>query len=63
MFWLLVAVASTAVVVHGCRALPSLPRDLHGRHPCMDCMVRNPEGVDCRVNGGSLASSPRCLGN
>ena len=22
-----------------------------------------PEGVDCRVNRGSLASSPRCLGN
>ena len=33
------------------------------RHPRINCKVRNPEGVGCRVSGGSLASLPRCLGN
>ena len=57
VFWLSAAAAAR------CSALPSLPRDLRRRHPGIDCTVRNPEGVDCRVNGVSQAPSPRCLGN
>ena len=44
-------------MVFGCRALPFLPRDPCGRHPHVDCMVRNPEGVNCRGNGVSQAPS------
>ena len=32
----------TPVVVYGYRALPSLPRDLSGKHPHLYCMMRNP---------------------
>ena len=45
------------------RALTSSPRDLHRRHACIDCMVRNPDGVDCKVNEVGQAPSPGCLGN
>ena len=42
---------------------PHCPRNLHGRRPGVDCVMRNLEGVDCRVNRGSLASLSRRLGN
>ena len=58
MFWSLVAVACTAIVVHGCRALLSSPRGLHRRHPPLGCMVRSSERVDCREKGVSQAPSP-----
>ena len=53
----------TAVAASGCRALPSLPMDPCRRHPHIDCMVRNPEGMDCMENGVSQAPSPGCPGN
>lgn len=33
---------TTAVVVYGYRVLASSPRDLCGRQPRIDCVVRNP---------------------
>lgn len=63
MFWLHAAAACTAVVVSGCRALPFFPRDPPGRHPCVDCTVRNPGVVDCRENEVSQALSLRCPDN
>ena len=63
LFCLLVAVSYTAVVGYGHRALPSTLRESGGKHPHIDCKVRNTEGVDCRVSGESLASLPTCLGN
>ena len=53
VFWLHAAVVYTAVAAFGCRTLPSSPRDPCGRHPHVDCMVTNPEGVNCRGNGVS----------
>ena len=63
VLWLLVAVVYSAIVLHGYRTLPSLPMDLRGRHLPINCIVRNPEVVNCRVNEVSLAPSPRWLGN
>lgn len=63
VFWLCGATPYTAATAAGCRALPSSPRDLHGRHPYINSAVKNPEGVYYKTNKGRLISSPKCLHN
>ena len=58
MLCLLIAVACTAVVAYGSRALPSSPRDPCGRHPHVEYTLRNPEGVNCGENEVCQVPSP-----
>ena len=62
-YLLLAAAAYTALVGYKCRTLPSSPRDLRRRHPHIDFTMRNPDRVDCRLNGVSQAPSLSLIGS